>query len=101
MPLPLRFRKICDLGSRKLREDETGRAYEVSRDHLVPVTDAHLKQMPPSTARGVEFVAFVPAGTITPQPYGAGDSYLRAEGDIGFKPHLRAQKAATRQPRSA
>ncbi|MFD4392608.1 Ku protein [Streptomyces sp. NPDC058495] len=97
----IRNRKICEVDGQELSEDEIGRAYEVSKDHLIPVTDADLDQMPLPTARAVDIVAFVDADSIKPEQYGAGDYYLRAKGDVALKPYVLLRRALDRTDKVA
>ncbi|WP_443055044.1 Ku protein [Streptomyces sp. NBC_00691] len=60
-----------------LAEDDIGKAYEVSKDQLIPITEDDLSGMPLPTARAVEVVAFIAADSVDPGAFGAGDSYAR------------------------
>ncbi|MFD9721084.1 Ku protein [Streptomyces sp. NPDC059076] len=96
----IRNRKVCELDGKTLREDEIGRAYEVSKDQLVEVTDADLMQMPLPTAKAIEIVAFVPADSI--DPVRIGDSYyLQADGQVAAKPYILLRKALERSAKVA
>ncbi|MFF9150509.1 Ku protein [Streptomyces sp. NPDC014861] len=97
----IRYRKVCDVDGEELSEDEIGRAYEVAKDHLIPITDQDLEQMPLPTARAIDIVAFVDAESIRPEQYGAGDYYLRAKGDVATKPYVLLRKALDRTDKVA
>ncbi|MFF6888606.1 Ku protein [Streptomyces sp. NPDC012421] len=97
----IRYRKICEIDGAELTDDEIGRAYEITKDHLVPITDADLDQMPLPTARAIEIVSFVASDSITPEQYGAGDYYLRAKGDVAVKPYVLLRKALSRTDKVA
>jgi DNA end-binding protein Ku len=45
---------------------EIGKGYEVSRDHVIPVTDQELRDLPLPTAKAIEIVAFIPLASIDP-----------------------------------
>lgn len=55
----IRYRKVCELDGKVLTQDEIGKGYEVSKDHVIPITDTDLAQMPLPTAKAIEIVAFV------------------------------------------
>ncbi|MEV4333634.1 Ku protein [Streptomyces sp. NPDC049597] len=96
----IRYRKICELDGKQLRDDEIIKGYEVSKDTLVPVTDDDLADMPLPTAKAIELVAFVPAETI--DPVRIGDSYyLEGDGQVAAKPYKLLRQALERSSKVA
>ncbi|MFE5297779.1 Ku protein [Streptomyces sp. NPDC056632] len=97
----IRYQKRCDIDGEILTEDQIGKAYEVTKDHLIPITDEDLAGMPLPTARAVEVVAFIDADTVDPVSYGAGDYYARPKGDVSVKPYTLLRQALTRTAKVA
>ncbi|MEU6934442.1 Ku protein [Streptomyces sp. NPDC046374] len=97
----VRYQKRCEIDGEVLTEDEIGRAYEVSKDQLVPVSDEDLARMPLPTARAVEVVAFIDADSVDPVSYGAGDYYARPKGDVAAKPYTLLRQALSRTSKVA
>jgi hypothetical protein len=62
----VRTRKVCELEDREVSTSEIGKGYEISRDHIVPVTDQELRDLPLPTAKAIEIVAFMPLSSIDP-----------------------------------
>ncbi|MFB7544185.1 Ku protein [Streptomyces zaomyceticus] len=44
-----------------MTEDEIGKAYEVTKDQIIPITEDDLSGMPLPTERAVEVVTFIDA----------------------------------------
>ncbi|MFG3510268.1 Ku protein [Streptomyces sp. NPDC047821] len=96
----IRYQKVCTLDDKVLSQDEIGRGYEISKDQVIPVTDAELDSMPLPTAKAIEIVAFVPASSI--DPIRIGDSYyLAADGQVAAKPYKLLREALGRSDRVA
>lgn len=96
----IRYRKTCELDGQTLTEDEIGKAYEWTKDQLIPVTDEELAEMPLPTAKAIEIVAFVPAESIDPIRIGTG-YYLSADGPVAGKPYVLLRKALERSRKVA
>lgn len=96
----VRYRKTCELDGRVLTETEIGKAYEWSKDQLIPVSDEELAEMPLPTAKAIDVVAFVPYETIDPVRIGAG-YYLEADGPVAGKPYVLLRKALERSSKAA
>ncbi|MCG8970308.1 hypothetical protein JRC61_32665 [Streptomyces sp. CL12-4] len=62
----VRTRKVCELEDREVSTSEISKGYEISRDHIVPVTDEELRDLPLPTAKAIEIVAFMPLSSIDP-----------------------------------
>ncbi|MFJ3932822.1 Ku protein [Streptomyces sp. NPDC090029] len=96
----IRYRKICELDGKQLRDDEIGKGYEVSKDTIVAVTDEDLAEMPLPTAKAIEIVAFVPAASIDPVRIGTS-YYLQPDGQVAGKPYVLLRKALGRSAKVA
>jgi hypothetical protein len=55
----VRTRKVCELEDREVSTTEIGKGYEISRDHIVPVSDEELRDLPLPTAKAIEIVVFI------------------------------------------
>ena len=97
----IRYQKRCELDGEVLTEDEIGKAYEVTKDELIPVTEDDLSGMPLPTARAVEVVAFIDAGSVDPVSFGAGDYYARPKGEVANKPYTLLRQALSRTDKVA
>ncbi|MFE4829949.1 Ku protein [Streptomyces sp. NPDC056672] len=97
----VRYRKVCELDGRELRDDQIGKGYEISRDRLIEVTDEELAAMPLPTAKAIEIVAFVPADSI--DPVRISDSYYLAadRAAVAAKPYVLLRKALERSSKVA
>ncbi|MEV0937663.1 Ku protein [Streptomyces phaeochromogenes] len=56
----VRTRKVCEIEDREVGTEEIGKAYEVDKDQVIPISDDELAAMPLPTARAIEIVAFIP-----------------------------------------
>ncbi|MFF2726381.1 Ku protein [Streptomyces sp. NPDC058008] len=96
----IRTRKVCELDGEVLSQDEIGKGYEVAKDRTVPVTDEELDRMPLPTAKAIEIVAFVEAGSI--DPVRISDSYyLAVDGQVAAKPYTLLRRALERSDKVA
>ncbi|AEN10246.1 MULTISPECIES: Ku protein [unclassified Streptomyces] len=96
----VRTRKVCELDGEVLSQDEIGKGYEVAKDRTVPVTDEELDRMPLPTAKAIEIVAFVDAGSV--DPVRISDSYyLAVDGQVAAKPYTLLRKALERSDKVA
>ncbi|QIB49482.1 non-homologous end joining protein Ku [Streptomyces aureoverticillatus] len=96
----IRTRKVCELDDREVSQGEIGKGYEISRDTLVAVSDAELREIPLPTAKAIEIVTFVPYESIDPIRIGEG-YYLEADGTVANKPYTLLRKALERNSRAA
>ncbi|MGW7594376.1 Ku protein [Streptomyces rubiginosohelvolus] len=101
----IRYRKICEIEDRVLDPDEIGRAYEASKDQLVPVSDQELDDLPLPTAKAIDVEAFVEAERLDPIRFGK-PYFLQADGAVAAKPYVLLREALQRsdkvaQPRAA
>ncbi|OKJ48625.1 DNA repair protein [Streptomyces sp. CB02009] len=97
----VRYQKRCEIDGQVLTEDEIGKAYEVTKDQLIPITEDDLSGMPLPTARAVEVVAFIDADSVDPVAFGAGDYYARAKGAVAAKPYTLLREALSRTDKVA
>lgn len=96
----VRTRKICELEDREVSQSEIGKGYEVSRDHIIPVTDQELRDLPLPTAKAIEIVAFVPLESVDPIRIAEG-YYLQPDGQVAAKPYELLRQALARSERVA
>ncbi|MFE7069034.1 Ku protein [Streptomyces sp. NPDC057620] len=96
----VRVRKICEIEDREVSQDEIGKAYEISKDTLVPISDEELREIPLPTAKAIEIAAFVPAASIDPLQVGDG-YYLQADGPVAAKPYKLLRMALERSAKVA
>ncbi|MET9436929.1 Ku protein [Streptomyces sp. NPDC006551] len=97
----IRYRKVCDIDGKELRQDEIGKGYEVSKDQVIPITDDELAEMPLPTAKAIDIVAFVDRTSIDPIRLGEGNYYLTADGQVAAKPYVLLRKALERTDKVA
>ncbi|QKV96234.1 Ku protein [Streptomyces sp. NA02950] len=88
----IRYRKVCELDDEVLSQDDIGRAYEESKDHLVPIADEELDQLPLPTAKAIDVQAFVPADSLDPIRFGR-PYYLQGDGAVAAKPYTLLREA--------
>ncbi|GDY49021.1 hypothetical protein SANT12839_099030 [Streptomyces antimycoticus] len=96
----VRNRKVCEIEDRELAPEEIGRAYEVSRDQLVPITDEDLDQLPLPTAKAIDVQAFVPEERLDAIRYGK-PYYLERNGVVATKPYVLLREALKRSDKVA
>ncbi|MBL1098554.1 non-homologous end joining protein Ku [Streptomyces coffeae] len=96
----IRYRKVCELDDKVLSQDEIGRAYEESKDNLVPIADEELDQLPLPTAKAIDVQAFVPADSLDPIRFGR-PYYLQGDGAVAAKPYTLLREALERSDKVA
>jgi DNA end-binding protein Ku len=96
----IRYKKVCEIDGQVLEQDEIGRAYEESRDQLVPVTDEELDDLPLPTAKAIDVQAFVPAEALDPIRFGK-PYYLQGDGAVAAKPYTLLREALQRSDKVA
>ncbi|MGY0062876.1 non-homologous end joining protein Ku [Streptomyces sp. LZ34] len=96
----IRYRKVCELEDRELDPEEIIRAYEASKDQLIPISDQELDDLPLPTAKAIDVAAFVEAERLDPirfsRPY-----YLQADGAVAAKPYILLREALQRSDKVA
>ncbi|MBT2895840.1 Ku protein [Streptomyces sp. McG3] len=96
----VRTRKVCELDGEVLSQDEIGKGYELSKEQTVPITDEELDRIPLPTAKAIEIVAFVDAGSV--DPIRISDSYyLAIDGKVAEKPYTLLRRALERSDKVA
>ncbi|MCS0606212.1 Ku protein [Streptomyces sp. LP11] len=96
----IRYRKVCELEEREVRQAEIGKAYEDADGSVIPITDDDLSHLPIPTARTIEIVAFVPGDRIDPLQMGSA-YYLAASGAPAAKPYVLLREALKRSNKVA
>ncbi|MGK3110627.1 Ku protein [Streptomyces sp. WAC05858] len=96
----IRYRKVCEIEDRVLDPDEIGRAYEASKDHLVPISDQELDDLPLPTAKAIDVEAFVEAERLDPIRFGK-PYFLQADGAVAAKPYVLLREALQRSDKVA
>ncbi|MFI1414982.1 Ku protein [Streptomyces sp. NPDC020707] len=96
----VRVRKICAIEDREVPQGEIGKAYEISKDTLIAISDEELREMPLPTAKAIEIAAFIPAASIDPLQVGDG-YYLQADGQVAAKPYKLLRMALERSAKVA
>lgn len=96
----VRNRKVCELEGREVSQAEIGKGYQLTKDVIIPISDADLRDLPLPTARAIEIVAFVPVDSVDPIRIAEG-YYLVADGQVAAKPYALLTKALSRSSRVA
>lgn len=96
----IRYKKMCEVDGQVLEQDEIGRAYEESRDQLVPISDQELDDLPLPTAKAIDVQAFVPAELLDPIRFGR-PYYLQGDGAVAAKPYVLLREALQRSDKIA
>src|SRR3984893_18075543 len=81
----IKFKRWCEAEDREVDQDELVRAFEVSSDQYVEITDEDLEQLPLPARHTIELSAFVNAGEIDPIYY--EKSYYLEPEETGAKPY--------------
>jgi DNA end-binding protein Ku len=81
----IRFKRWCAAEDAEVPQDELVRAYEVSKEQYVEITDEDLEQLPLPSKHTIELSAFVKATEIDPL-YFEKSYYLEPE-ETGLKPY--------------
>ena len=80
----IKFKRWCPVDDREVSQDELVRAYEVTKDQYVELTDEELENLPLPSKHTIELSAFVSARDIDPM-YFEKSYYLEPE-ETGLKP---------------
>jgi DNA end-binding protein Ku len=81
----IKFKRFCATEDREVDQDELVKAYEVSKDQYVEITDEDLEQLPLPARHSIELSAFVEARQIDPIYY--EKSYYIEPEESGLKPY--------------
>src|ERR1051326_8628529 len=63
----IKYKKVCATEDVEVDADDIVRAYEVSKDQYVEITDEDLEQLPLPAKHTIELSAFVKASDIDPR----------------------------------
>ncbi|MFH8794610.1 Ku protein [Streptomyces sp. NPDC017941] len=96
----IRYRKVCELEDHEVPTSEIGKGYEDADGSVVPITDDDLAALPLPTAKTIEIVAFVPAGSVDPLQMDTS-YYLSANGVPAAKPYTLLREALKRSEKVA
>ncbi|MDX3232558.1 Ku protein [Streptomyces sp. ME19-01-6] len=96
----IRYRKVCEIEDRQLDPEEISRAYEASKDQLIPISDQELDDLPLPTAKAIDVAAFVEAERLDPIRFGR-PYYLQADGAVAAKPYILLREALQRSDKVA
>ena len=80
----IKIKRWCPVDDREVAQDELVRAYEVTKDQYVELTDEELEQLPLPSKHTIELSAFVSARDIDPVYY--QKSYYLEPEETGLKP---------------
>jgi DNA end-binding protein Ku len=79
----IKYKKFCSAEEREVNQDELVRAYEVSTDQYVEITDEDLEKLPLPAKHAIQLSAFVKADEIDPIFY--DKSYYLVPEETGLK----------------
>jgi DNA end-binding protein Ku len=86
----IRYRKVCSVDGDEVQQDEIVRAYEVSKDQYVEISDEDLEQLPLPAKHTIELSAFVKTDEIDPIYY--EKSYYLEPEEAALKPYALLMK---------
>jgi DNA end-binding protein Ku len=81
----IKFKRFCAIEDREVEQDELVKAFEISKDQYVEITDEDLEQLPLPARHTIELSAFVKATEIDPIFY--EKSYYLEPEETGLKPY--------------
>jgi DNA end-binding protein Ku len=86
----IRFKRFCAAEDEEVPQDELIKAYEVSKEQYVEITDEDLDQLPLPAKHTIELSAFVKSADIDPIYY--EKSYYLEPEETGVKPYALLMK---------
>jgi DNA end-binding protein Ku len=86
----VRFKRFCAAEEREVPQEELVKAYELSKDQYVEITDQDLEQLPLPSKHTIELSAFVESSQIDPIYY--EKSYYLEPEETGLKPYALLMK---------
>ena len=86
----IKYKKFCATEDREVDQDEIVRAFEVSKDQYVEMTDEDLEQLPLPSKHTIELSAFVHTDEVDPIYY--EKSYYLEPDESGLKPYALLMK---------
>src|SRR6266516_5278551 len=87
----IKFKRFCSAEDHEVPQDELGKAYEVSKDQYVEITDEDLEKLPLPARHTIELSAFVNSDEIDPIYY--EKSYYLEPEETGVKPYALLMRA--------
>ncbi|MFC9117662.1 Ku protein [Streptomyces sp. NPDC057092] len=96
----VRVRKFCETEDREVSGDEIGKGYQLTKEHVIPISDDELSSLPLPTAKAIEIEAFVPLQSVDPIRVGEG-YYLQPSGQVAAKPYKLLRQALSRSAKVA
>jgi DNA end-binding protein Ku len=81
----IKFKRFCQIEDEEVDNDELVKAFEVSKDQYVEITEEDLEQLPLPAKHTIELSAFVNASEIDPIYY--DKSYYLEPEETGVKPY--------------
>jgi DNA end-binding protein Ku len=81
----IKFKRFCSAEDREVPQEELVRAFEVSKDQYVEITDEDLEKLPLPSLHTIELSAFVKAQEI--DPIFLDKSYYLEPEETGLKPY--------------
>jgi len=86
----INFKRWCVAEDREVQQDELVKAYEISKDQYVEITDQDLEKLPLPSKHTIELSAFVTSSEIDPMYY--EKSYYLEPEETGLKPYALLMK---------
>jgi DNA end-binding protein Ku len=86
----IRFKRFCAAEDEEVSQDELVKAYEVSKEQYVEITDEDLEQLPLPAKHTIQLSAFVKSAEIDPIYY--EKSYYLEPDETGVKPYALLMK---------
>jgi DNA end-binding protein Ku len=86
----IKFKRFCASEDEEVQQEELVKAFEVSKDQYVEITDEDLEQLPLPARHTIELSAFVKASDIDPIYY--EKSYYLEPEETGLKPYALLMK---------
>src|SRR5689334_17086008 len=86
----IKYKKVCAAEDEEVNAEDIVRAYEVSKDQYVEITDEDLEQLPLPAKHTIDLSAFVESSEIDPIYY--EKSYYLEPEETGLKPYALLMK---------
>ena len=86
----IRFKRFCATEDEEVDQDDLVKAYEVSKEHYVEITDEDLERLPLPARHSIELSAFVKSAEIDPIYY--EKSYYLEPEETGVRPYALLMK---------
>ena len=96
----VRYKKTCEIDHQVLDQSDIGRAYEAGPDHLVPIDDQELDDLPLPTAKAIEVSGFVPLESVPPEMFST-PYFLAPQSPAANKPYVLMRRALEKSGKAA